>query len=30
VILIMTALVLIGPLFRQVAAWRGEVADQEA
>jgi putative tricarboxylic transport membrane protein len=30
VILIMTALVLIGPLFRQVAAWRGKVADQEA
>lgn len=30
VILIMTALVLVGPLFRQVAAWRGKVADQEA
>jgi len=30
VILVMTAAVLIGPLFRQVAAWRTKVADQEA
>ncbi len=30
VILVMTAAVLIGPLFRQVSAWRNKVADQEA
>ncbi len=30
VILVMTVAVLIGPLFRQVANWRTQVADQEA
>ncbi len=30
VILVMTAAVLLGPLFRQVASWRTKVADQEA